>query len=193
MSENVAYMPNRTKLTTSEMTHGSVASSYEMGFGLYQMAEPGTLNKLFGAGLIIKGVKDYMELPSPLPKEGSFRDRLRERIRILSESVIDKNGDSKKWSSRIKRGIAEETLSLQDVGYKNRVNRVIGSIAAFGMGLELTTLDTTAGKIAGAASMAYAVHENLTSTSEQVGIGRGLDDQRKLSSVGQDSPGTLQL
>lgn len=158
----------------------SLAATAELSYGLMQMSEPGVANKMLGAGLMIMGAKHTYEAVRPIneSKEGSFRDRISNRIKTFATSLIDANSGKANLREKMKLGAGEELLALQEKGYRNRFNRMIGSFAMLGVGLELSDLDTTEGKIGGAMAASFAVYENLKSFNDMTkGRDSAIDSQ----------------
>lgn len=164
-TQSVTARTGRLPLTKLETGISIVSSLGLDAVGVSALVGGSTTERLMGAGLLIKGLKDQHEILRPVPTEGTPRDRARNRVHAFAESLRTGNEDRSPLSTRIRETVGENLQALngttaESLGYRNRFNRLMGSYAILGAGLAaMTTGTTTAERIGGALASGLAMGE----------------------------------
>lgn len=130
------------------------------------------LERAIALGLAFKGTKDYIEVIKPVPTDGTLRAKLRDRVSMFAQSLIDTNDGKSHLAARIKHRTGEEMLALngtniESLGFRNRFNRMMGGMMLGAAGIEvISNYPTTAAKVAGATLAAVGVGEHLNNLNQ---------------------------
>jgi hypothetical protein len=154
------------------MRNVNAMAGYMVGGTTLAIHTPGIAPKVVGAAMALNGLRETkvatdmaMGRPEAAPAD-SGRGRLRERIFMFANSLVENNTGKMNLAARLKRRTGEEVLNFQDREFRNRYSRMMGGMAVLLSGVQFAEQPGVANKIIGITLGNIGMAEQLFNTQK---------------------------